>query len=84
MATYTCSSESLHCCLQALLANKPTPVQENGKVKPDEDETSSQDAPPPMEFFDIKTHRPLRLRKKLWEFYTAPITKFWGHSVSNI
>ncbi|KAF4525034.1 hypothetical protein B566_EDAN001947 [Ephemera danica] len=45
--------------IEALIANKPPVVQENGKVKPDEDETSSQDAPPPPEFFDLKHHRPL-------------------------
>lgn len=27
-------------------------------------------------------HRPLKLKKKFYEFYTAPITKFWADSVS--
>lgn len=31
---------------------------------------------------DAKQHRPLRLKKKFYEFYTAPITKFWADSVS--
>lgn len=31
---------------------------------------------------DVKTHhRPLKLKKKFSEFYTAPITKFWADSV---
>lgn len=30
----------------------------------------------------MKQHRPLKLKKKLSEFYTAPITKFWADSVS--
>lgn len=34
-------------------------------------------------FFELKRHRPLRLQKKLYEFFTAPITKFWADSVSN-
>ena len=29
-----------------------------------------------------KRMRPLRLRKKIYEFFTAPITKFWADSVS--
>lgn len=32
--------------------------------------------------FEIRHHRPLRLKKKIYEFYTAPITKFWADSVS--
>lgn len=33
--------------------------------------------------FEIRhLHRPLRLKKKIYEFYTAPITKFWADSVS--
>lgn len=39
----------------------------------------------PISFdFEIKQHRPLRLKKKIYEFYTAPITKFWADSVSTI
>jgi transient receptor potential cation channel subfamily M member 3 len=67
--------------LQALIANN-TNVQENGKLPADDESVNSDHTPPPMEFLDIKTHRPLRLSKKLEEFYTAPITKFWAHSVS--
>lgn len=26
--------------------------------------------------------KPLKLGKKIYEFYGAPITKFWGHTVS--
>lgn len=32
--------------------------------------------------FEIRHHQPLRLKKKIYEFYTAPITKFWADSVS--
>jgi len=32
--------------------------------------------------FDIKRQRPLPLRHKIIEFYTAPITKFLANSVS--
>lgn len=31
---------------------------------------------------EMKQHRPLKLKKKLSEFYTAPITKFWADSVT--
>lgn len=34
--------------------------------------------------YEIKQHRPLRLKKKIYEFYTAPITKFWADSVRPI
>lgn len=30
---------------------------------------------------EIRHHQPLRLKKKIYEFYTAPITKFWADSV---
>lgn len=32
--------------------------------------------------FDLKRHRPLPIRRKIIEFYTAPITKFLANSVS--
>lgn len=34
--------------------------------------------------FDTKRQRPLPLRRKIIEFYTAPITKFLANSVSVI
>lgn len=61
---------------------KNTVVQENGKVVAEGDDMNQQ-FHLPMDYFDVKNNRPLRLRKKLYEFYTAPITKFWGHSVSD-
>lgn len=33
------------------------------------------------DYDDLKLHRPLRRKKKIYEFYTAPITKFWADSV---
>ena len=30
-----------------------------------------------------KKTRPLRLKKKLYEFYAAPITKYYSHCVSH-
>lgn len=32
--------------------------------------------------FDLKRQRPLPLRRKIIEFYTAPITKFLANSVN--
>ncbi|XP_055688813.1 transient receptor potential cation channel trpm isoform X2 [Lutzomyia longipalpis] len=34
--------------------------------------------------YDIKQHRPLKLKKKIYEFYTAPITKFWADSLAYV
>ncbi|XP_064548255.1 transient receptor potential cation channel trpm isoform X7 [Drosophila montana] len=73
---------------KALLADtysvRDTKVHENGKV-------SLTDSDPSQfrEFFhlsefsnEIKQHQPLRLKKKFYEFYTAPITKFWADSIA--
>lgn len=62
---------------------KNTVVQENGKVVTEGDDMN-QHFHLPLDYFDVKNNRPLRLRKKLYEFYTAPITKFWGHSIAYI
>ncbi|KAE8751679.1 hypothetical protein FOCC_FOCC001527 [Frankliniella occidentalis] len=57
-------------------------VNENGKVTLD-DGTTNPLLQFPYDFYDIKKEeRPLKLRKKLYEFYTAPISKFWGHSIA--
>ena len=71
---------------QALISHdnyaiRETIVQENGKVVAETDEF--QHFHLPLDYFEVKNNRPLRLQKKLYEFYTAPITKFWAHSVSN-
>ncbi|CAO1309963.1 unnamed protein product [Diamesa hyperborea] len=59
---------------------KDTKVQENGKVSlTDSDGTQYN----PYDE-DAKQHRPLRLKKKFYEFYTAPITKFWADSMAYI
>ncbi|KAI8119137.1 Transient receptor potential cation channel trpm [Lucilia cuprina] len=71
---------------KALLADtyslRDTKVHENGKV-------SLTDSDPSQfrEFFhttdyEVKQHQPLRLKKKVYEFYTAPITKFWADSMA--
>jgi len=57
-------------------------VQENGKVLTDIDDGIQRAYSLRSEYYDNKTTRPLRLRKKLYEFYTAPITKFWANAVS--
>lgn len=58
-----------------------TRVDQNGKVgkigwEPSYRELPEYHAP------EDKRMRPLRLRKKIYEFFTAPITKFWADSVS--
>ncbi|XP_021919467.1 transient receptor potential cation channel trpm isoform X2 [Zootermopsis nevadensis] len=62
---------------------RATIVQENGKVVTEGDDMN-QHFHLPLDYFEVKNNRPLRLRKKLYEFYTAPITKFWGHSIAYI
>lgn len=69
---------------QALIgsgAECETRVDQNGKVgkigwEPSYRELPEYHAP------EDKRMRPLRLRKKIYEFFTAPITKFWADSVS--
>lgn len=69
---------------------RDTVVTENGKVVTGDSVLSSSSGTPTQfyqfpydyNFADVKRHRPLRLKRKLYEFYTAPITKFWAHSVT--
>lgn len=75
---------------QALISNehatntvKETIVQENGKVLADPDEHNGlRGYGMHPEYYELKNSRPLPLKKKLDEFYTAPITKFWANAVS--
>ncbi|XP_061933895.1 transient receptor potential cation channel trpm isoform X3 [Apis cerana] len=61
---------------------KETIVQENGKVLTDNDDGIHRAYGIHSDYYDIKNSRPLRLRKKLYEFYTAPITKFWANAIA--
>ncbi|XP_068984462.1 transient receptor potential cation channel trpm isoform X1 [Bombus flavifrons] len=63
---------------------KETIVQENGKVLTDNDDGIHRTYGINSDYYDIKNSRPLRLRKKLYEFYTAPITKFWANAIAYI
>ena len=49
--------------------------RENGQLIPDTTQTSF------MNNFRPKKS-PLRIGKKIYEFYNAPVTKFWAHTVS--
>nr|XP_012234779.1 PREDICTED: transient receptor potential cation channel trpm [Linepithema humile] len=76
--------------VEALISNehsatiiKETIVQENGKVLTDNDDGIHRAYGIRSEYYN-KTTRPLRLRKKLYEFYTAPITKFWANAIAYI
>ncbi|XP_003397099.1 transient receptor potential cation channel trpm isoform X7 [Bombus terrestris] len=76
--------------VEALISNehttaiKETIVQENGKVLTDNDDGIHRIYGINSDYYDIKNSRPLRLRKKLYEFYTAPITKFWANAIAYI
>ncbi|XP_060829150.1 transient receptor potential cation channel trpm isoform X2 [Bombus pascuorum] len=63
---------------------KETIVQENGKVLTDNDDGIHRTYGINSDYYDIKNSRPLRLRKKLYEFFTAPITKFWANAIAYI
>ncbi|XP_065168332.1 transient receptor potential cation channel trpm isoform X4 [Atheta coriaria] len=72
---------------QALLSDsfiaRETIVQENGKVVPDMDETKYHFSfDESAKYHPDKRTRPLKLKKKIYEFFTAPITKFWANSIS--
>ncbi|XP_037034801.1 transient receptor potential cation channel trpm isoform X3 [Bradysia coprophila] len=73
-------------CTQALLADpypmKDTKVQENGKVSLSDSDCGQKEFLQISYDYEIKQHRPLRLKKKIYEFYTAPITKFWADSMA--
>ncbi|XP_062708443.1 transient receptor potential cation channel trpm isoform X7 [Aedes albopictus] len=81
---------------EALLSDtysmKDTKVQENGKVGltgclkskvslTDSENTQYKDY---MYDHDMRHQRPLKLKKKFYEFYTAPITKFWADSMAYV
>lgn len=65
-------------------APKETIVHENGKVLTDNDDGNHRAYGILSEYYDNKNSRPLRLKKKLYEFYTAPITKFWANAVRRL
>uniref|UniRef100_A0A4Y0BH48 Transient receptor potential cation channel trpm n=1 Tax=Anopheles funestus TaxID=62324 RepID=A0A4Y0BH48_ANOFN len=81
---------------EALLSDtysmKDTKVQENGKVGltgclsskvslTDSENTQYKDY---LFDSDGRQQRPLKLKKKFYEFYTAPITKFWADSMAYV
>ncbi|XP_045452338.1 transient receptor potential cation channel trpm [Melitaea cinxia] len=70
---------------QALIgsgAECETRVDQNGKVGKVGWDTTYREP----EYFapEDKRPRPLRLRKKIYEFFTAPVTKFWADSIAYI
>ncbi|XP_075981587.1 transient receptor potential cation channel, subfamily M isoform X3 [Anticarsia gemmatalis] len=60
-----------------------TRVDQNGKVGKIGWEPTYRELPEHHAEQD-KRMRPLRLRKKIYEFFTAPITKFWADSIAYI
>lgn len=61
---------------------RDTIVQENGKVLPDNEDSKFHYSFDDRAYPEKTKSRPLKVKKKLYEFYTAPITKFWANSVS--
>ncbi|CAG9564215.1 unnamed protein product [Danaus chrysippus] len=76
-----------HCkAKQALIgsgAECETRVDQNGKVGKIGWDPTYRDLPE-YHVPEDKRMRPLRLRKKIYEFFTAPITKFWADSIAYI
>ncbi|XP_046970563.1 transient receptor potential cation channel trpm isoform X7 [Vanessa cardui] len=71
---------------QALIgsgAECETRVDQNGKVGKIGWDPTYRDLPE-YHVPEDKRMRPLRLRKKIYEFFTAPITKFWADSIAYI
>ncbi|XP_059613216.1 transient receptor potential cation channel trpm isoform X3 [Phlebotomus argentipes] len=75
---------------EALLSDtysmRDTKVHENGKVSlTDSDAGMHQKDYMQLSYdYEIKQHRPLKWKKKIYEFYTAPITKFWADSLAYV
>ncbi|KAK4884574.1 hypothetical protein RN001_000845 [Aquatica leii] len=62
---------------------RDTVVQENGKVLPEFEESRFHFSID--ERYAEKTRtRPLKVKKKLYEFFTAPIAKFWSNSIAYV
>lgn len=57
-------------------------MQENGRVFTDSEECMHFSFEDSKFYPDRLKYKPLKVKKKLYEFYTAPITKFWANSVS--
>ncbi|XP_020800323.1 transient receptor potential cation channel trpm isoform X2 [Drosophila serrata] len=89
-------SNSTDALLADTYSVRDTKVHENGKVnltagadeQPSKVSLTDSDPAQFREFFnlseynEVKQHQPLRLKKKFYEFYTAPITKFWADSIA--
>ncbi|XP_037717130.1 transient receptor potential cation channel trpm isoform X12 [Drosophila subpulchrella] len=89
-------SNSTDALLADTYSVRDTKVHENGKVNltagaeepPSKVSLTDSDPAQFREFFnlseynEVKQHQPLRLKKKFYEFYTAPITKFWADSIA--
>ncbi|XP_050323313.1 transient receptor potential cation channel trpm isoform X8 [Bactrocera neohumeralis] len=89
------TSHSTHALLADTYSLRDTKVQENGKVGltagalGELSKVSLTDSDPSqfrdifnLGDYELKQHQPLRLKKKFYEFYTAPITKFWADSIA--
>ncbi|XP_035824941.1 transient receptor potential cation channel trpm [Aplysia californica] len=67
--------------------NSPTvpPVKENGIIPPASNGAAANGTPMDTSIFSQMPFRkkksPLRMGKKVYEFYNAPVTKFWAHAI---
>ncbi|XP_063918520.1 transient receptor potential cation channel trpm isoform X4 [Zophobas morio] len=61
---------------------RETVVHENGKVLSDPEDNKYHIFFTDLHQEKIPRNRELKISKKLYEFYTAPITKFWANSIA--
>lgn len=62
--------------------NPVSPIKENGTIGGGSSNTGGLDSSIFSQMPFRKKKSPLRMGKKVYEFYNAPITKFWAHAVS--
>lgn len=62
--------------------NQQSPLKENGTINSIDGSNGALDSTIFSHMPFRKKKSPLRMGKKVYEFYNAPITKFWAHAVS--
>ncbi|XP_044264346.1 transient receptor potential cation channel trpm isoform X10 [Tribolium madens] len=84
MRSKSANPQGVKALLTENFIRRETVVQENGKVLSDPEENKYHvfftDVPQER----VSRNRELKISKKLYEFYTAPITKFWANSIAYI
>lgn len=64
------------------MTNQLSPVKENGTIGVSGSSPDGLDSTMFAQMPFRKKKSPLRMGKRVYEFYNAPVTKFWAHAVS--